>query len=219
MGMSLSERSPAALVSVGNDGDQEMRIELSVFAWRQDAEGKMQLAPTEDIASFPPMLTVKPGEESKVRLLVTTPFAEQEKNYRLIVEELPPVRRANSPGVVTMRTKFSLPVFLSPAKAVEGAKIEGPQLSRDKLSFHLRNTGNVHLRPKSVHMLALGKSGETLFEQSWDGWYLLAGDERVYAADVPKGACARIAAISVEAPMEKTTLKERLPAAPGSCDR
>src|SRR6187549_4182240 len=61
----------STLLTLRNDSEESLRFQISAFAWSQDAQGGIQLGSTEDISFFPALLTLKPGEERKVRVATT----------------------------------------------------------------------------------------------------------------------------------------------------
>jgi len=63
----------------------------------------------------------------------------------------------------------------------------------------------------------LGANAESLWEQPIDGWYILAGERRVYDVEVAREACAGTRAIVVEVKAGEQTLTERLDVAAASC--
>ena len=50
---------------------------------------RIELAPTQDVVFFPALLTLKPGEERRIRVGSTAAPGSIEKTYRIFVEELP----------------------------------------------------------------------------------------------------------------------------------
>src|SRR5713226_9619743 len=107
----------STLLTLRNESDQTLRFQVTSFAWSQDASGAVQLAPTEDIVFFPALLTLKPGEERKVRVAATVAAKDVERTYRIFFEELPPLERPENSGAqVRILTKMGIPIFVIPAK-------------------------------------------------------------------------------------------------------
>lgn len=201
----LRAKAPTALLSLRNGKSEPVRLQLSVFAWAQSPKGEIAVAPTDDIVFFPPLLTVNPGEERKIRIGSPLPFGAMEKSYRLIVEELPSLERpsadGDSPGV-RMLMKFSLPVFMQPGRAVSQARIEGFAMTNRRLSFRVKNEGNTHLLLQKVSVKGTGKSGQSVFERDLPGWYVLPDDTRLYEIEFTKEECANTNELTVEAKNE-----------------
>src|SRR2546426_7385982 len=116
----------SALVTLHNQGTEDVRVQLSLFAWDQDPQGEMQLTPTDDLLFFPLLLTLAPGDRRHIRLGPATPFTSTEKTYRLFVEELPPlVTPAGAPPGIRILTRMGIPIFLQPAHMVPQGRVEG----------------------------------------------------------------------------------------------
>ena len=84
----------SAVMTLVNESTEELRFQISVASWQQDKQGQMQLTPTDDIVFFPALLSLKPGEERKVRVGRTVTPSDVEKTYRISFEELPPLQKA-----------------------------------------------------------------------------------------------------------------------------
>ena len=85
----LSGRTTSALLTLRNDSTETLRFQLSAFAWNQSATGEILLEPTQDVVFFPALLTLKQGEERRIRVGSTVSPGAIEKTYRIFVEELP----------------------------------------------------------------------------------------------------------------------------------
>ena len=142
----LSAHVKSEMLTVGNVSAEALRFQLSVFGWDQDPQGELVLTPTRDIVFFPPLFSLAPGEQRNIRIGTATPPAATEKTYRIFIEELPPsdAPSGGAPGRVTIRTRLGVPIFLKPGKEVMSGRIEGLALRQGRVSFELRNTGNVH---------------------------------------------------------------------------
>src|SRR5438093_1269442 len=135
----------STLLTLRNDSDEPLRFQISAFAWSQDAKGGIQLGSTDDITFFPVLLTLKPGEERKVRVATTVAAKDVEKTYRIFFEELPPLETPKTSGAqVRILTKMGIPIFVSPANGNAEASIDSLKLEKGTLAFDVRNSGNVH---------------------------------------------------------------------------
>jgi len=115
---------------------------------------------------------------------------------------------------VTLR--FGVPVFLRPASpALAGAVEVG--VKSGNVEARVRNTGNVHFRIASVNLTAVGAGGETVHQQSVDGWYVLTGVTRPYMLKLPADVCQKTRIVRVEAPAEKLVLRAERELAPADC--
>jgi|KBSSwiStaDraftv2_1062776.scaffolds.fasta_scaffold220541_3 fimbrial chaperone protein len=213
----LTAKSPSTLLSVRNDSDHELRFQLSAFAWDQTPQDQMRLLPTSDIVFYPPLITLAPKEQRKIRIGTSTTFGAQEKAYRVFVEELPYLDRngENTTGI-TVLTKMGIPIFLDATRAVAQATLEEISTHDGQISFRLRNTGNTHFVADKIVVRGFGGAGDVVFDTPISGWYVLAGRVRAYQIDIPEQDCARVTAATVKVQIGTSVLDERL-ATPAAC--
>lgn len=206
----FSRQTTSVLVSLANESPDEMRFQLSAFAWDQAPDGEMRLAPTEDIVFFPQMLVLAPGESRNVRVGTLAGPDASERSYRLFVEQLPPSEAVRKPGVVQVLTRVGIPIFVAPPAAVQSAELRGLSRERGSLSFTLANTGNVHLAPEEVTVRALARDGTVLGERTLSAWYVLAGGTRSFATDLPGLTSPQAAEVLVETRVGERVVSGRL---------
>lgn len=209
-------RTNSVLVTLRNESTENLRFELSAFAWSQSPTGEMQLEPTEDIVFFPSLLTLAPGESRKVRVGSATSLEAREKTYRIFVEELPPLER--STNGIRVLTRMGIPIFLRPAKELASATVSGLGLQGRTLRFTVANDGSVHFVPKDIRVRGLAGSS-TAFEQELEGWYVLAGGRRDFELALPDADCAQITSLLVDVQLGTESLQERLQTPNGVCVR
>ena len=77
--------------------------------------------------------------------------------------------------------------------------------------------GSVHFRINRVTLQALDGQGGKVFEQTLDGWYLLSGASRLYAATLPREACLKAARLQAEVVAEKLNLRREIEVRPENC--
>ena len=112
---------------------------LRVYAWDQNS-GLDRLQPTTALVTSPTYAHLPPGARQKIRL-VTTPAlpgsGATEQAFRILIE-------SSSPGT----TRYSLPLFISPARMAAGAL--SARLSRDGdtpcLALHNAGTRRARLQ-------------------------------------------------------------------------
>jgi fimbrial chaperone protein len=214
--VSLSPASRSALVSVRNAGPETARFELQGRSWSQSPSGEMILGPTSDIAIYPPVLTLAPGENRNVRIGAITPFGPVEKTYRVFLQEMAPPETPEGAAVVRVLSRIGLPVFLAPARPVERTLLVDLAARGGKFTFRLVNEGTVHVRPTSVKLAALGAEGKVVFETELSAWYVLPGGERAYEAAIPSESCSAIQEFEVSAALPRDVIRARL-AKPNAC--
>ena len=208
--VTLSPATRSAIVTVRNQGKETARFELQARAWSQGPTGEMNLSPTEEIAVYPPVLTVAPGEERNVRVGAVVPFGAVERTYRIILQEMAPPETPEGGAQVRMLTRLLIPVFLAPAKPVEKAIIADLAVQAGKVTFRLVNEGTVHVRPDSVKLVGLAAGGKVAFESDLAAWYVLAGGVREYEAPVPREACSSVRELEVSVQLVGEVIRSRL---------
>ncbi|HET8733864.1 MAG TPA: fimbria/pilus periplasmic chaperone [Anaeromyxobacteraceae bacterium] len=209
--VTLTPSTRSALVTVHNQGKEPVRFELQAKGWSQGEGGEMELSPTDEIAVYPPVLTVAPGEERNLRVGAVAPFGATERAYRIVLQELAPPETPESGAQVRMLTRMLIPVFLAPARPVEKAALAGLTAVGGRVTVRLVNEGTVHVRPDSVKLSGLGEGGKVLFETELPAWYVLAGGVRAYEAKIPAASCGAVREVEVAAVLSRETLRARQP--------
>jgi fimbrial chaperone protein len=212
----LDRGTKSALVTVSNEDDRSLAFQVRALAWTQDGAGADQYADTADLVYFPQQLKVPPKESRVIRIGYKVPALQQEKTYRLFIEELADAAREPSKTGVAITLRFGVPVFLRPSAPQAAGELE-LGAAAGVASAVARNTGNVHFRIAAVRFAGIGAGGETTFEHALDGWYLLAGAQRPYRYTVPAELCARTRLLRVEAAAEKLSLRAERALGPADC--
>jgi fimbrial chaperone protein len=205
--VSLSSAVRSAIVVVRNQGSETVRFELQARGWGQSPSGEMLLDPTADLAVYPPVLVLAPGEERNVRIGAATPFGPVEKTYRVFLQEMAPPEKPEGAAQIQVLSRIGLPVFLAPARPVDRATLTDLAVQGGKATFVLRNEGTVHVRPTAVKLVARGGDGKVAFEQDLPAWYVLAGGTRVYEAAIPAGSCAAVRELEVSVDIPREVLR------------
>ncbi|HEX4383814.1 MAG TPA: fimbria/pilus periplasmic chaperone [Myxococcales bacterium] len=193
-------QAASTVLSVKNAGQAEVRLKISVSAWRQGDAGE-ELTKTEDVILYPPLFTLAPGVERSVRVATRIRPGASEQTYRLLIEELPN-------GLVTAGTAFilnySLPVFIDPAGNIDEPKLrfENAHAQGSALVFDAVNAGNAHVKIDSGSVKLTGDAGE-IAKKDLDTGYVLAGMRRRISVPLPEGACAKVREVRVDAMAEQ----------------
>jgi fimbrial chaperone protein len=212
----LDSATKSALITITNDDERPLAFQVRAMQWTQDADGADRYSDTADLVYFPQQLKIAPKESRAVRVGYKVPALQSEKAYRLFIEELADAAREPSRTGVAITLRFGVPVFLRPAADGLAGQVQVSAAGGNAV-VRVHNTGNVHFRIASVRLLGQGAQGETVFEQSLDGWYLLSGAERAYRFALPAATCARVRVLRVEAPTEKLPLHAERVLDPGNC--
>jgi fimbrial chaperone protein len=214
----LSRTATRGLLTLENHSDEALRFQVTAFAWEQDVEGKIKLAPTEDVRVFPMLVSVPPGEERKFRVVALTRAGAVEKSYRVFFDELPPLETP-----VTVRkgirvlTRMGIPVFLEPVKAVAQVRLNEPSFAGGRISFSVLNPGTVHAMLQGVRVTGFDATGKAVFTEQAEGWYLLAGGARRFDFGLSKQSCRNVRRFSVEATVGREKVSGQLDAVTSSC--
>ena len=214
----LAGQTKSAILTVQNTSGEPLRFQLNAFTWAQDPAGQMQLTPTSEIIFFPRLLTLAPGEQRIVRVGTSVAAGPVERTYRIFVEELPPsAQQAVPAGQVRVLARMGIPIFVEAKAGRAELRLGPPALQPGRLVFELRNGGTKHAIPQVIRVRGQGAAGETLWEGEQEGWYILAGDRRVYEMPFPREECARTKTVAVEVKVGEQTLTERLDIAAAAC--
>src|ERR1700736_161714 len=68
LGIHLRANRTSDTITVENRGTETVRIQVTGFAWDEDAAGKMKLDATTDLVFYPYLLTIEPGMKKSVRV-------------------------------------------------------------------------------------------------------------------------------------------------------
>jgi fimbrial chaperone protein len=186
----------SGVITIINEGDEKLHVQMRAFEWNQDAEGKDQYVETNEIIFFPRMMTLEKKEERILRAGIKIPATTKEKTFRLFIEEIPGPRKAEGVNVA-IAIRFGVPIFAKPFKEVAKGEIEKIELSKGLLNVRVKNTGNVHFTINSVDIKGKNSKGEEIFSKEISGWYLLHNVSRSYTAPIPIEFCKDISRIEI----------------------
>jgi fimbrial chaperone protein len=213
----LTRTTASALLTLRNDSQETLRFQLTAFAWSQSRSGEMTLEPTGEVVFFPALLTLKPGEERRVRVGTAQQAQATERTYRLFVEELPPLETTAGGAAVRVLTRMGIPIFVQPPDGAPRITLDGLAVHEGRLQFTVANGGSVHAVPSSIVARASDAGGAVLFERSVAGWYVLAGGRRDFEVELPADACGRASSYAVHVTFEESTISSTVAAPPGGC--
>lgn len=214
----LDAQTKTTVLSVLNQGDERVTIQLDAKSWQQDDTGKDLYGETRDIIFFPKIATIEKGQEQIIRIGYQGMQETREKTYRLFMQELP----VSKPGEMALKLALtlSIPVFVKPAK--EGAPdwtAEGAGLSEETLRVKVRNSGNKHIMVSKIRAAGLDDSGKEVFSADAAGWYTLAGTAKIFQVPVAYESCLKIKTLQVTTEVEKDKKTFSLNVEKGMCTR
>lgn len=136
----LQSGQQAAGVTLSNPGNQPLFGQVRVFRWNQTLEDDA-LEATDDVVASPPLIRIDGGAQQLVRLIVRGGDVSVERSYRVLIDEIPGPDSATANGV-TIRLRYSVPVFVEPAGPPRLPKLTW-HLGRNAQGWLLRvsNTG------------------------------------------------------------------------------
>jgi len=217
----LDRSSRASEISVRNDANAALRMQVQAMSWRQDAAGLDQYESAEGLLYFPRAMEISPGETRIIRVGVKATPTTREETYRVFIEELPPANSASAgpPGGASLQVllRIGVPIFVAPLQPERRSEITQLTLRGASAEWVLVNSGNVHLRAEKVALVGVARDGSTLFEQVFQGRYFLAGVTKTLRFDIPPEKCAQLAALEASVQAENLDLKRKVDVAPGSC--
>lgn len=191
-----------ATITVTNLSPEPIRFQVSGLAWSENDAGAMRLTKTSDVVVFPQMFTVPSLGSQRVRLAVVAAPRSSEQAFRIVIEDLPPLGEtvhAAAGARISMRTRFTLPVYVEPAIRAPSSQIDDVGIHDGLLTFAVLNTGNTHLAGDSLSVDGRDASGRTVFSNIIAAWHVLAGERRVYTLNIGKATCFRTLTISPDA--------------------
>ncbi len=214
----LGKGNATQTLSILNRGIEPVRLQVTGFAWDQDAQGDTKLTATDDVIFFPQLVTVPAGERRAIRVgMAGATSVEKEKTYRVFVEELPSLQSQLAPkgAVVNVRTKMGVPIFVDPSKPSPKGEVSVASVRGGHLQFAVANHGNAHFLTQRISVVGEGPNGK-VFETPVNGWYVLAGEQRAFDVALPK-ECGKAHSITINVQSDAGEFKTTAPVAAGSC--
>jgi fimbrial chaperone protein len=186
----LDREAKSSVITVVNEGDEKINLQGKAMEWSQDPDGKDVYQETKDLVFFPRILMIDKGEQKIIRAGIKIPVTAKEKTYRLFIEEIPqPKKKTADTAQLTVAVRFGIPVFVKPLKEELVGELASTALTRGIFSTIVKNTGNTHFRIIEISIKGRNVKGEETFAEKLNGWYLLAGANRLYSTPIPAGKC------------------------------
>lgn len=214
--LDLGKDAKSGAVTVFNESDERLQVQMKAYEWTQDSEGKDRYEETDDILFFPRIMLYGGKGEKILRAGIKFPALEKEKTYRLFIEEIPEPKKAQGASVA-IAIRFGLPIFVKPLKEDARGEIASLSMAGGVLNAVASNTGNVHFLVQDVLVRGKDRKGERIFSKELKGWYLLAGASRSYSTDVPADVCPEVDGIDVEVRTDRLVMNGKLVADTSMC--
>ncbi len=180
----LIELSPAqrvVSVTISNPSEQAMNFQVETLTWSQPG-GANHFEPTEDLLVAPPIAEIPPQASQIFRVTLRRPLSgTAEQAYRLVLEDVSEALNPE-PGVVAIRFRHNLPVYVTPPGETKAA----PRWSRctaaaGKGCVRLDNDGNRRIRVSELTVAGQG------WQQKIPGGAVLAGAWKQWSFDLASG--------------------------------
>jgi fimbrial chaperone protein len=132
-------------LTLDTDSKEGVAVQARVFRWSQ-ADGEDKLEKTDDVVVSPPVLTVRGGVSSTLRLVrVAKNPVSSEETYRILIDEIPDRKKLQS-GSVALAVRQSLPVFFAGADVRPGSISWKVVARKGKLALEATNSGQKRVR-------------------------------------------------------------------------
>jgi fimbrial chaperone protein len=205
------------VIAVSNDGDTPLNFQARAMMWTQDASGQDRYEDTQALVYFPRQFQVPPHEKRVVRIGYRSPALKLEQAYRLFIEEIPDAKPRSNQTAINVAVRFGVPIFVRPPASDVQAQLAGLSVKGGHAQATVRNSGPVHFRITGVRFRALGADGAVEWEQTLQGWYLLPGAQREYAATLPAKACRAARTLRVNLLGDKLDVTSEVQLKPEQC--
>ena len=182
----LSSRSRTQVLTVRNEEDRPVVVQLRTLEWLQ-VDGQDRLEATRDLLATPPLFTLPARGQQVVRIATRrAPQPGRELDYRLLIEEVPQAAAADFTGL-QVALRLSLPVFVQPEPAARGSLgWSAAWLADGRLQLRAHNTGNAHVQVLDFDVQPVGADQPVLHNSA--ARYLLPGSGSEWTLELPRAA-------------------------------
>lgn len=215
--LDFDQKTRSGVITLLNDGESKISLQIKSYAWRQDSTGKDQYLEDAELVYFPRLLTIEPGKSAVLRVGLQIPATDVEKTYRLFIEEIPEARKAEQGATIAIALRFGVPIYAAPLKSEPRGEFVEAILEKGKVATVIKNTGNVHFRIQTVQLVGKDAGGVEVFRQKLDGWYLLSGISRPYIFTLPAEECRKAATLELLADTDRQDIAAAVKVDPQAC--
>jgi P pilus assembly chaperone PapD len=200
--ITIQRGATSGSITVRAVGGDEGHYTVAGYHWKQDASGKPQLEPADDLVFFPQSFTLGDGQVQRIRVGAQVAPSAVEQSYRLVVYKLPPkADRANGKAralAMGVGVKIGIPVFIEPENPKSSAAIDVPSIRANTLPVSIAATGNTHVSPAVLRIVASDASGNSVVETKTNVWYVLAGDTSTVNFPILHAQCEAVTRVKVD---------------------
>jgi fimbrial chaperone protein len=203
----LPSGAASTVLTLQTNKKEGVAVQLRVLRWLQ-TDGGDQLEKTEDVVVSPPMLNLRGGAPSTVRLVrVAKATVSGEETYRLLIDEIPDRKNLQS-GNVTFTIRQSLPVFFAGDDVRAGSLTWKVGERKGKLALEATNGGQ-----KRVKLWALSVTDEQnrpVLKMDGLAGYVLGGQTKTWElSGAAAGKSLTIKAESDKGPINASAIAGR----------
>jgi len=145
LSIDLPPSATSSVLTLQTDSKEGAAVQARVFRWSQ-ASGEEKLEKTEDVVISPPLLMLRAGTPSTLRLArVTKAPVSGEETYRVIIDEIPDRKKLQAGGVA-LTVRQSLPVFFAGDDAHQGQLTWRAVDRKGKLVLEATNSGQKRVK-------------------------------------------------------------------------
>lgn len=195
------------ILTIKNESAKSVTLQISAVAWTQDEKGENVYEPTEDILFFPKLLEIKHGEEKIIRIGNNVSRSDEEKTYRLFIEEIPDNSTEETTWVKILM-KVGIPIFILPLKTAASGVIEKFELNKSSLSLGVKNDGNVHFIIRSIKITGKDSDGKQVYAIEEAGGYLHHGRSKGFIFEIPEDVCYRVKSLNVHVDTDRLMMEK-----------
>jgi fimbrial chaperone protein len=192
----LDKDHRSVLFTITNNSEASLRFEVTTSSWDETEEGVMELSATDDLVVFPTLLSLPPGGSRRLRVGAADAPGAQEQSYRIFVTELPAGSSEDTTGIRVL-TRIGVPVFVGPSRPAARLEVDEALLHDDQLDVVVANNGSTYAMVREISAVLRDDAGEEIGHASLRGWYVLSGNRRRFALDLPEGVCAMAASVDL----------------------
>lgn len=216
--VTLGTNAKSSQIVVRNEGEDEIRFELHLRAWRQDDAGADHYEDSDDLVFFPRTMSIQGGQSRTVRVGLKGQTSEIERAYRLYIEELPPASRPNGANAqLQVLLNVGVPVFVEPTAPMPRIEIAAFAIDNGNATFAVRNGGNEHFKLTRMRIAGHAADGAERFAQDIDDRYFLAGTRKAFSIAIPREACRQLTDLELLLVTDQSTVSRKLDVAPSAC--
>ncbi len=205
--LDLGKTAKSGVITVSNVGSEKVNLQVQATEWTQDKNGKDIYSETSDIVYFPRIISLEKGDAQVIRVGMKGAPPTSEKTYRLYIQEIPEKKKTEKGKVqVAIAIRFGVPIFIKPGDDNLKGAIDTVSVAKGTAKVLVKNTGNTHFKITTITFTGKTADGKEIFSKEIQGWYLLAGASREYAAPLTPDVCGRLEQLQFVVTAEELTL-------------